>query len=179
MTLIPISCNGNKCGKMYKTVPAELTGAGDDITVVIGEAPYYDEVEKQIPFIGRAGQLLRNYLDLEHNKYLIMNSIMCMPTDTAKHKPTPQLILNCTVVRQKLLDMVKPGDVIMCLGRFAQLAMFDYYVDFSEVPYIRNLSNGTEVVVFANYHPMAQLYNIDYKDKFENILRASGKFKIK
>jgi len=176
---IDIICDGTLCGKNYDTVPAELIGKGLELVVLVGEAPFRDEVAKQRPFIGRAGMILRGYLDVNNFQYLIINSIMCKPYDTAKSKPTDVLIKACTPVRDDLLKIVEEGDTIVCFGRYAQTAMFGKHVAFSETPYfIKHPIKGFDIPTWACYHPMAPIYDRSKKEIFEDILRASGKFKI-
>jgi uracil-DNA glycosylase family 4 len=179
MKKIPIICDGTLCGHNYETVPAELVGTGFELVVCLGEAPFKDEVEKQRPFIGKAGNFLRKYLALDNYQYLLMNSIMCKPHDTIKSKPTNELIAACSSVRNKLLDMMVEGDIIVLFGRFAQMAMFDKYVKFDTMPYfIKHPTKGFEMEVWAEYHPMAPQYDRSVLPIFEDILRATGKFKV-
>ena len=88
-----VDCDGTRCGKEYERVPAEIIGEGLQMVFIVGEAPYKDEVIKQRPFIGRAGNILRGYLDLKNYQYVLMNSIMCKPNDTPKSKPTDDEVI--------------------------------------------------------------------------------------
>ncbi len=179
MKMIRPDCNGTLCGKHYDVVPAELLGKGLELVVCIGEAPYKDEVEQQRPFIGKAGNMLRKYLAVENYQYLLMNSIMCKPYDTPKSKPTNELITRCRPVRDKFLDLMVEGDSIMLFGRYAQIAIFGKHVNFEIMPYfVQHPTKPFEMEVYANYHPMATSYNRMLLEPFENILRASGRFKI-
>ena len=179
MRKIPIICDGTLCGHNYDTVPAELVGRGFELVVLLGEAPYKDEVTLQRPFAGKAGNFLRKYLALDHYQYLIMNSIMCNPHDTPKRKPTDELLAACAPVRNKLVDMMVEGDIIVLLGRYAQLAMFGKHVNFDTMPYfVKHPTKDFEIEVYANLHPMATQYNRTLLPQFEDILRSTGKFKI-
>ena len=176
---VPLICDGTLCGHDYETCPSELIGNGVELVVILGEAPYRDEIAKQRPFIGKTGRILDQYLNLDYYKYLIMNSIMCKPHDTKKNKPTEELIKNCRPVREDLMRMMEDGDIIVAFGRFAQLAIFGQHMDFSEVPYfIEHPTKGFEIPVWVCFHPMAPQYNPSLQDRFEDILRATGKFKI-
>lgn len=176
---IPIICDGTLCGHEYETCPSELIGQGIELVVLVGESPYDNEIFQQRPFIGRAGQILRKYLNLDYYQYLIMNSIMCKPHDTTKHKPTEELIKNCRPVRDDLIRMMEDGDTIVSFGRFSQLAIFGKHVDFSEIPYfLEHPTKKFEIPAWACFHPMAPIYNPNLKDRFEDILRATGKFKL-
>lgn len=176
---IPIICDGTLCGKNYETVPAELVGTGFEMVVCLGEAPFKDEVLAQRPFIGKAGNFLRKYFALDNYQYLLMNSIMCKPYDTAKNKPTDELIAACSSVRNNVLDLMVEGDIVVLFGRYAQTAMFGKYVKFDTIPYIvEHPTKGFEMEVFAELHPMAPQYNRSVLTQFEDILKATGKFKI-
>ena len=176
---VPISCDGTKCGAQYDVVPGEIVGKGFEMVFIVGEAPYKDEVREGRPFIGRAGKILRKYLDLANYQYVLLNSIMCKPTDTPKSKPTDTLILACTQYRNEILERMERGDIMVCFGRYAQKAIFGKEVDFSEIPYfVKHPTKGFQIPVYANYHPMAISYNRDLEDRFENILRATGVFKV-
>ena len=176
---IDIICDGSLCGHDYDTCPSEIIGKGLELIVLVGESPYDTEIKQQRPFIGRAGRILRKYLDLGNYQYLIMNSIMCKPHDTTKNKPTEELIKNCRPVREDLMSMMEDGDTIVSFGRFSQLAVFGKHVGFSEIPYfIEHPTKGFEIPVWACYHPMAMIYDRNKEEIFENILRATGKFKL-
>jgi uracil-DNA glycosylase family 4 len=176
---IPIICDGTLCGHDYETCPSELIGKGIELVVLVGESPYRDEIARQRPFVGKAGRILRKYLMLDHYQYLIMNSIMCKPHDVRKNKPTEELIKNCRPVREDLMRMMEDGDTMVSFGRFSQLAIFGRHVDFSEVPYfVKHPTKDFEIPTWACYHPMAPQYNPGLEEKFENILRATGKFKL-
>jgi len=179
MKKIPIICDGTLCGHNYDTVPAELVGTGFELVVCLGEAPFSNEVIEQRPFIGKAGNFLRKYFALDQYQYLLMNSIQCKPHDTPKSKPTDELIAACSSVRNKLLDMMVEGDIIVLFGRFAQIAMFGKHVKFDTMPYfVKHPTKGFEMEVWACLHPMAPQYNRTQLSLFEDILRATGKFKV-
>ena len=179
MKKIPIICDGTLCGHDYDTVPAELVGKGMELIFIVGEAPFSDEVVLQRPWIGKAGMILRGYLSIDNYQYLLMNSISCKPFDTIKNKPTDELIKGCKPVRDDLFKMMEEGDIVVCFGRYAQTAIFGKHVEFSEIPYIiKHDTKDIEVLAYANYHPMAQLYDRSKKEKFETILRAAGVFRV-
>lgn len=177
--ILPVSCDGTTCGANYDVVPAEIVGKGLEMVFLIGEAPYRDEVAEGRPFIGRAGQILRRYLDLNNYQYVLFNSIMCKPTDTPKSKPTNDLIMACTPYRNEILEKMVRGDILVCFGRYAQTAIFGKYVDFSEIPYfIKHPTKGFKMPVWACYHPMASIYDRSKEEIFKNILRSAGVFKL-
>jgi uracil-DNA glycosylase len=176
---VEIICDGTYCGRDYDVVPAEMIGNGFEVVVLVGEAPFKDEVEQQRPFIGKAGMILRGYLNTEEYRYLILNSIMCKPYDTLKNKPTDELIKACKPVRDDILDMMVEGEIIVCFGRYAQQAIFGKEVPFDTNPYfIEHPTKKWSIQVYANVHPMSIIYDSTRKEQFKDILRATGKFKI-
>jgi uracil-DNA glycosylase family 4 len=176
---IRISCDGTECGSKYPVVPAEIVGKGIEMVFIIGEAPYNDEVTEGRPFIGKAGKILRKYLAVDQYQYVLFNSIMCKPTDTPKSKPTDNLIKGCEPHRNEILDRMGKGEILICFGKYAQLAVFGEHKAFSDIPYfIKHPTKGFSVPVYCAPHPMAMVYNRDMEDKFKSVLKAAGVFKI-
>lgn len=172
-TLMPVPCDGAKCN-VIGMVPTEIYGSGDILIGIVGEAPYKDEVALNRPFIGRAGRLLRSYMDIKNFRYVISNSVQCMP-DTIDNKPTTRMIDNCRPVLVEILDLLPEDSVVMSLGTYAQLALFGKRVSVSTEPY--RLKFGDKIFrVYVNYHPMAMVYRPSLRGDFEAILRASGGF---
>lgn len=168
------------CYDNDRIVPIEISGEGIEKVFIMGESPYKTEVKKGRPFIGKAGRLLRSYFDLKNFQYVIFNSIMCMP-NTKNNKPNVDLIDKCGHVRNFVLDMMLDGEVLITFGRYAQMAAFGKHVKFSDTPYfLAHPSKNFRYPVWANYHPMyALVYNPHIKSDFEDILKSTGKFKVK
>ena len=77
---------------------------------VIGEGPGREEEEKQIPFVGPAGQLLDKILGaigLQRDELFLTNTIICR-TDNKNRKPTKRECLNCKTRLYNELLVVQP-----------------------------------------------------------------------
>ena len=103
----------------YKQIIQSEGNAKDPLIMIIGEAPGRDEVEQVRPFIGQAGQLLRETLKKHRdifNKHttFITNVIACRPLDNKFPTSTePQLCCDSWLFKE--IAMLKPR-VIVCLG---------------------------------------------------------------
>ncbi len=87
--------------------------------VFVGEAPGAEEDRQGLPFVGRSGQLLENwiqYLGLGKDQYYITNVVRCRPPDN--RDPTKDEVRRCAPFLDKQLALLEPK-VIVCLGRFA------------------------------------------------------------
>lgn len=80
----------------------------------IGEAPGKNEDEQGLPFVGRAGKLLRKYLEevgyLKENFY-IANTLKCRPPEN--RKPTKEEKLACEKFLLKQIEIVNPKIVVL------------------------------------------------------------------
>lgn len=96
------------------------TGAIPCDILFLGEAPGKDEDEQGVPFIGRAGQLLRiiiQTLKIDINKCHILNVLKCRPPDN--RDPRAEEIENCREFLEYQIKVVRPK-VIVAMGRYAQ-----------------------------------------------------------
>ena len=86
--------------------------------MLIGEAPGADEDKTGIPFVGRAGKLLNEFLikaGLDRKKDLyIANTVKCRPPEN--RKPTKEEKIACEDNLKKQIDMVKPKVIILCVA---------------------------------------------------------------
>ena len=85
----------------------------------IGEAPGKNEDEVGIPFIGRAGQLLRKYLfevGYKQEDFYIANTVKCRPPEN--RKPTPKEKEECYPYLEKQIELVDP-EIIVLVGSTA------------------------------------------------------------
>lgn len=91
--------------------------------MLIGEGPGQHEDEQGIPFVGRAGQLLDDMLEIIHldrTKVYIANIVKCRPP----HNRDPQFAEQkcCSEWLQRQIELVDPV-LIVCLGRIAATAL--------------------------------------------------------
>ena len=94
-------------------------GSEDAKVMFVGEAPGADEDEQGLPFVGRAGQLLTQWIEhvgLKREDVYIANIIKCRPPNN--RDPESEEIAMCTRFLDAQVDAIKPK-VIIALGRFA------------------------------------------------------------
>lgn len=80
----------------------------------IGEAPGQNEDETGIPFIGRAGQLLRKFLfevDIKQDEIYIANTIKCRPPKN--RKPTLKEKSSCKHFLDKQIELINPKIIVL------------------------------------------------------------------
>ena len=138
--------------------------------VFVGEAPGQDEEKKGVPFVGRAGQLLRKILaglEFSPNDYYITNVLRCRPFDN--RTPTKHEISRCT--KYLKAELAGFNGLIVCLGATAVKALlsrsgihnnrgYGFYKDSQRF--------------FATYHPAFILWDKS-KNDYEKVLRKDLK----
>lgn len=145
------------------TVPGE--GSNQPKIMFIGEAPGANEDIQGRPFVGRAGKLLEELLDvigLKREEVFIGNVLKCRPPDN--RDPEPSEINACTPFLDRQLSVMKPK-VIATLGNFATSYILNKYglgaenigKIHGEVFPVNNLMISTKIVPL--YHPAAALRN--------------------
>ena len=91
--------------------------------VIIGEAPGYNEVRKQTPFVGAAGNILTTALadmGFSSTEFLIINTVQCRPVSGNRNgKPNEDQIMICQNYLRKYIKVVNP-EKILCLGNYAK-----------------------------------------------------------
>ena len=94
-------------------------GAEDAEILLIGEGPGQNEDEQGLPFVGRAGKLLDDMLEmvnLDRSKVYIANMVKCRPPQNRDPLDTEQDACRHWLQRQTAL--LKPK-IVICLGRIA------------------------------------------------------------
>lgn len=86
--------------------------------MLIGEAPGADEDKTGIPFVGRAGKLLNEFLSKaglnRETDIYIANTVKCRPPEN--RKPTDTEKLACAGNLKAQINVVKPKVIILCGG---------------------------------------------------------------
>ena len=93
--------------------------------MLIGEGPGQHEDEQGIPFVGRAGQLLDDMLEIIHldrTKVYIANVVKCRPPQNRDPLNVEQDA--CIGYLRRQAALVKPK-IIVCLGRIAAMKIID------------------------------------------------------
>jgi len=94
-------------------------GSWEADVVFCGEAPGQDEDEQGVPFVGRAGQLLRQELSRvgwTRDDYFICNMLKCRPP--GNRDPEQSEMANCRSYLDAQLAMIRPL-LLITLGRIS------------------------------------------------------------
>ncbi len=148
--------NCRRCG-LCETRNNVVFGVGTETAEVmfIGEGPGEQEDLKGEPFVGRAGKLLDDMLeliDLDRSKIYIANMVKCRPPKNRDPLNTEQEA--CSQWLKAQIDLIKPR-IIVCLGRIA--AMKFIKEDFKITKEHGQWFVKDGIMVMALYHPAALL----------------------
>lgn len=130
-------------------------GAQDAEVLFIGEGPGEQEDLKGEPFVGRAGKLLDDMLeliDLDRSKIYIANMVKCRPPKNRDPLNTEQEA--CSQWLKAQIALIKPR-IIVCLGRIAAMKFIkdDFKITKEHGQWF--IKDG--IMVMALYHPAALL----------------------
>jgi DNA polymerase len=94
------------------------TGPEDAKIVIVGEAPGEEEDRKGEPFVGRAGQLLKNMLrgsSIRKKDVFLTNTVCCRPTtdDGKNRQPSTVEMEACS---KRLLETIYSIDPLLIIG---------------------------------------------------------------
>ena len=121
----------------------------------IGEGPGADEDEQGEPFVGKAGQLLNDMLeliDLQREQVYIANMVKCRPP--RNRDPLNEEKAACRHWLDAQLYLVNPK-IIVCLGRIAACAFID--PEFKITQQHGKWYTVNDTLIMALYHPAALL----------------------
>ena len=130
-------------------------GNPDAEVLFIGEAPGANEDEQGKPFVGRAGALLDDMLEiigLDRTKFYITNICKCRPPENRDPLNVEQEACIGYLRRQVLLMRPK---IIVCLGRIAAVQLIK--PDFKITREHGQWFDKSGVRMMALYHPAAIL----------------------
>lgn len=132
-------------------------GAPDAQFMFVGEAPGADEDRTGRPFVGRAGQLLDEWivaLGLRRRDVYIANVCKCRPLDN--RDPYPQEKEACAPFLHTQIYLVRPR-LLIALGRHAANTLAGEELSMAALRESRlfyaNEATGMRVPVAAVYHP--------------------------
>lgn len=162
-----------RCG-LHKTRTNIVFGRGSphaDV-MLIGEAAGQNEDEQGLPFVGRSGKLLSQWLeamDLPEEEVYITNIAKCRPPDN--RNPSPGEIAKCISFLHLQIMIIKPK-VLVSLGKVAGCTLSER--PWSSLRALREnkalvyqcIETGMSVPLVATYHP-------------SYVLRREGGFKPK
>ena len=148
-----------KCG-LCKTRTNVVFGAGapDAEVMFIGEGPGRSEDEQGLPFVGRSGKLLDQYLeaiDLYRDKNIfIANIVKCRPPEN--RDPLPEEWDACLPWLREQFRLIRPK-IVVCLGRIAAQRMIR--PDFAVMKEHGVFEEKKGVFFMGTMHPAALLRN--------------------
>ena len=151
-------------------------GATDAEILLIGEGPGQNEDEQGIPFVGRAGQLLDDMLEiigLDRTKVYIANTVKCRPPQNRDPLNVEQDA--CIGWLRRQTQLLKPK-IIVCLGRIAakEIIREDFKITAEHGQWFQR--GGIQMT--AIYHPAALLRDPSKKpETFEDLKSLQAKIR--
>ena len=110
------SCHACALGATRNNIVFSDGNASTAKIVLIGEAPGETEDETGRPFVGKAGQLLTEFLteagiSRDEDLYII-NTVKCRPPEN--RVPTDDEKAACRIFLEAQIDIIKPDAIILC-----------------------------------------------------------------
>ncbi|ASJ06099.1 type-4 uracil-DNA glycosylase [Thermococcus pacificus] len=150
-----------------------VPGAGsyDAKVMFVGEAPGYWEDQKGLPFVGRAGKVLDELLEmigLRREEVYITNIVKCRPPEN--RDPTEEEIRTCSPYLDRQIDIIRPK-VIVPLGRHSMgyiLRKFGFEPEPISKIHGKTFEAHTlfgKIIVMPSYHPAAALYRPQIREE--------------
>ena len=165
-------CRGCSLGETRHNL---VFGVGNEQAEVmlIGEGPGEQEDLQGVPFVGPAGKLLDDMLemiDLDRQKVYIANIVKCRPPRNRDPLNVEQEACRPWLNRQ--IALVNPK-IIVCLGRIAAMALIreDFRITREHGQWFDR--DGRRIM--ATYHPSALLRDVDKRPEAFMDLRALRK----
>ena len=150
------------------------TGSTDADILFVGEAPGENEDQTGIPFVGRAGKLLDQFLfavDIPRDKVYIANILKCRPPKN--RDPLPEEEEACIGYLREQVRLIRPK-IIVCLGRIAAMKLIK--PDFKITQEHGTWFEKGNFLMTAVYHPAALLRDPRKKeDMLEDMKRIKEK----
>lgn len=168
-------CAGCRCCSLGETRHKLVFGVGNAQAEVmlIGEGPGEQEDLQGVPFVGPAGKLLDDMLemiDLDRQKVYIANIVKCRPPRNRDPLNVEQEACRPWLDRQ--IALVNPK-IIVCLGRIAAMALIreDFRITREHGQWFER--DGRRLM--ATYHPSALLRDVDKRPEAFMDLRTLRK----
>ena len=187
LDIVRQKCNGCKGCTLAATRKNIVFGDGNASTakiVFIGEAPGEMEDESGMPFVGRAGQLLNEFLtnagiSREEDLYII-NTVKCRPPEN--RVPTDEEKSACRKFLNAQIDIIKPRAIVLCgataLKSFVEL---DKKTTISKVrgQWMTINVDGVDYPAMTIFHPSYLLRNHSTAEGAPRTLMAQDLREIK
>ena len=151
-------------------------GARDAEILFIGEGAGENEDEQGVPFVGRAGQLLDDMLEIIHldrTKVYIANVVKCRPPQNRDPLNVEQDA--CIGFLRRQTALIRPK-IIVCLGRIAAKAIIkeDFKITSEHGQWFAR--GGVQMT--AIYHPAALLRDVSKRpETFEDLKSIQSKIR--
>ena len=149
-------------------------GATDAEILLVGEGPGQHEDEQGIPFVGRAGLLLDDMLEmigLDRTKVYIANIVKCRPPNNRDPLNVEQDA--CIGWLRQQTALLKPK-IIVCLGRIAAKVIIKENFKITSEHGQWFTRGGVQMT--AIYHPSALLRDVNKRpDTFEDLKSIQAK----
>ena len=151
-------------------------GARDAEILFIGEGPGQNEDEQGVPFVGRAGQLLDDMLEIIHldrTKVCIANVVKCRPPQNRDPLNVEQDA--CIGFLRRQTALIRPK-IIVSLGRIAAKAIIkeDFKITSEHGQWFAR--GGVQMT--AIYHPAALLRDVSKRpETFEDLKSIQSKIR--
>ena len=150
----------------------------------IGEAPGKNEDETGIPFVGRAGQLLRSFIKevgFSDKDFYIANTIKCRPPEN--RKPTKEEKQACEHFLKAQIELLNPKIIVLVGSTALESFVFDKKLTISKARgQIFEIDNRKFVPIFhpsylLRYHSLEEgtpryLFREDLKTIKEMIIES-------
>ncbi|MEG1989084.1 MAG: uracil-DNA glycosylase [Oscillibacter sp.] len=151
-------------------------GAEDAEILLIGEGPGQQEDLQGVPFVGPAGQLLDDMLEMIHldrGKVYITNVVKCRPPQN--RDPLNVETDACKDWLRRQAALLQPK-IIVCLGRIAAKAIINE--DFKITVQHGQWFQRGGVQMTAIYHPSALLRDLNKRpETFEDLKSIQAKIR--
>ena len=151
-------------------------GAENAKLLFIGEGPGQHEDEQGVPFVGKAGQLLDDMLEiigLDRTKVYIANVVKCLPPQNRDPLNVEQDA--CIGFHCRQTALLRPK-IIVCLGRIAAKAIIkeDFKITSEHGQWFQR--GGVQMT--AIYHPAALLRDVGKRpETFEDLKSSQAKYR--
>lgn len=173
-----------KCS-LCETRTQTVFGIGDpDARIVfVGEAPGFEEDQKGLPFVGRAGELLTRMIaamGLTREKVYICNVLKCRPP--GNRTPTADEMLTCSPYLREQIEVIRP-DVLVALGAPASKTLLNTAETISRLRgrfhryfFSGETDVGPSIPLMPTFHPAYLLRSPDEKRKTWDDLKMVMEF---
>ncbi|MFB6075789.1 MAG: uracil-DNA glycosylase family protein [Candidatus Aenigmatarchaeota archaeon] len=147
------------CENVTHYVPGE--GPADADLMFIGEAPGEQEDLSGRPFVGRAGELLIEFLNeagIDREDVFITSVLKCRPPNN--RNPQKEEIESCKPYLERQIEIIEPN-VVIPMGNFALKTLLDKN---SITKHRGKVFRKDGVRYIPTYHPAAAVYNANLKN---------------